>query len=200
MLVPLEDLDRETVIAAVRSLEVELFGRHAWSENAIRQELAAPARTYVFDCEREQGDPDDYGSDPRVQGPDGCVPGVFRGFAGYWYDGDDAEIMDIGVATKYQRRGLAGGMMTWLIGRAREQGANRMLLEVAVNNEAALALYRRFGFERIGLRKRYYQPEGIDAYVMALDLKPRFVGFAATAGVEDGADARYTNEKDEGTK
>lgn len=200
MLVPLEDLDRETVIAAVRSLEVELFGRHAWSENAIRQELAAPARTYVFDCEREQGDPDDYGSDSRVQGPDGCVPGIFRGFAGYWYDGDDAEIMDIGVATKYQRRGLAGGMMTWLIGRAREQGANRMLLEVAVNNEAALALYRRFGFERIGLRKRYYQPEGIDAYVMALDLKPRVVGFAASAEGDDGTDTRQTNEKDEATK
>ncbi|WP_055427243.1 GNAT family N-acetyltransferase [Bifidobacterium aesculapii] len=200
MLVPLEDLDRETAVAAIRSLEIELFGRHAWSENAIRQELAAPARTYVFDCEREQGDPDGYGSDSRVQGPDGCVPGVFRGFAGYWYDGDDAEIMDIGVATKYQRRGLAGGMMTWLIGRAREQGARRMLLEVAVNNEAALALYRRFGFERIGLRKRYYQPEGIDAYVMALDLEPRVVGFTASADGEDGADARHTNEKDEGTK
>lgn len=48
MLVPLEELDRETSIAAVRALEVELFGKHAWSENAVRQELDAPARTYVL--------------------------------------------------------------------------------------------------------------------------------------------------------
>ena len=53
-----------------------------------------------------------------------------------------------------------------------------MLLEVRVDNEPALALYQRFGFERMGLRKRYYQPEGIDAYTMSLDLKPRIVGFA----------------------
>jgi len=187
MLVPLEELDRETSIAAVRALEVELFGKHAWSENAVRQELDAPARTYVFDCEREEGCDDGSALSGHIPGPDGCLPGIIRGFAGYWYDGDDAEIMDIGVSRRYQRRGLAARMLTWLIGHAHEQGARRMLLEVAVNNDPAIALYRRFGFERIGLRRRYYQPEGIDAYVMALELIPRVVGFAGsdTAGVAD---------------
>ena len=64
-----------------------------------------------------------------------------------------------------------------------------MLLEVRVDNDPALALYQRFGFERMGLRKRYYQPEGIDAYTMSLDLKPRVAGFAApqtaSADIED---------------
>ena len=73
--------------------------------------------------------------------------------------------------------------------RAREQGAKRMLLEVRVDNTPALALYERFGFAKMGLRKRYYQPEGIDAYTMSLDLKPRVVGFAApqtaSADIED---------------
>ncbi len=32
----------------------------------------------------------------------------------------------------------------------------------------------------MGLRKRYYQPEGVDAYTMSLDLRPRIVGFAAS--------------------
>jgi len=54
-----------------------------------------------------------------------------------------------------------------------------MLLEVRVDNVPALALYERFGFTRMGLRKRYYQPEGIDAYTMSLDLEPRVVGFSA---------------------
>ena len=76
-----------------------------------------------------------------------------------------------------------------LVDEAKRQGASRMLLEVRVDNDPALALYQRFGFERMGLRKRYYQPEGIDAYTMSLDLKPRVVGFAApqtaSADIED---------------
>ena len=70
-------------------------------------------------------------------------------------------------------------MLQALVDEAKRQGASRMLLEVRVDNDPALALYQRFGFERMGLRKRYYQPEGIDAYTMSLDLKPRVVGFAA---------------------
>ncbi|MBT1160901.1 ribosomal protein S18-alanine N-acetyltransferase [Bifidobacterium sp. SO1] len=164
MLVSLDELDRETAVAAVRALEVELFGSHAWSETSIRQELDAPARTYVFDV-----------ADERKGGT--IQPDDVRGFAGYWYDGDDAEIMDVGVGKAHQRQGIAAAMMTWLIGRAGEQGARRILLEVSVVNDPAIALYRRFGFENIGLRKRYYQPEGIDAHVMALDLEPHVVGF-----------------------
>ena len=62
-----------------------------------------------------------------------------------------------------------------------------MLLEVSVVNDPAIALYHRFGFQRIGLRKRYYQPEGIDAYVMALDFEPRIVGFSGNGGVAGAA-------------
>lgn len=102
-----------------------------------------------------------------------------RGYAGFWYDGDDAEIMTIGVGRRFQRQGIAASLMEALIARAREQGAKRMLLEVRVDNTPALALYKRFGFAKMGLRKRYYQPEGIDAYTMSLDLEPRIVGFAA---------------------
>ncbi|MBW3092302.1 ribosomal protein S18-alanine N-acetyltransferase [Bifidobacterium sp. 82T10] len=172
MLASLDELDRETAVAAVRALEIELFGRHAWSEASIRQELDAPARTYVFDVAADR-------VDATIR------PNDIRGFAGYWYDGDDAEIMDVGVGKAHQRQGIAAAMMTWLIERARSQGARRVLLEVRVDNEPAIALYRRFGFENIGLRKRYYQPEGIDAHVMALDLEPRIVGFQS-AGADAG--------------
>ncbi|KFI48696.1 ribosomal protein S18-alanine N-acetyltransferase [Bifidobacterium biavatii] len=194
MLASLDELDRETAVAAVRALEVELFGRHAWSEASIRQELDAPARTYVFDVADAANDADATGGDADAAGnavandrvDETIRPDDVRGFAGYWYDGDDAEIMDVGVGKAYQRQGIAAAMMTWLIGHARSQGARRVLLEVRVDNDPAIALYRRFGFENIGLRKRYYQPEGIDAHVMALDLEPRIVGFQSA-----GADAGY---------
>ncbi|NEG89807.1 ribosomal protein S18-alanine N-acetyltransferase [Bifidobacterium aerophilum] len=169
MLISLDEIDRGTAVAAIRALEIELFGSHAWSEASVRQELDAPARTYVFDvADKRNGDT--------------VRPADVRGFAGFWYDGDDAEIMDVGVGKAHQRQGIAAAMMAWLIECAREQGARRILLEVGVVNEPAIALYRRFGFENIGLRKRYYQPEGIDAHVMALDLEPHVVGFQSADG------------------
>ena len=171
MIVDMNELGFERSVAAMRALEVELFGRHAWSENLIRGELAAPARTYLFDVDSD--------ADARNDGDTAGTVGTVRGFAGYWYDGDDAEIMDVGVAKAFQRRGIAAGLLARLIDSARTLGARRMLLEVAVNNDPAIALYRRFGFQPIGLRKRYYQPEGIDAHVMALDLNPRPVGFVS---------------------
>jgi len=167
MITDISALDRESVIAAMTRLESELFGRGAWSESAIRQELDAPARTYVVDIASD----DDSETVPANS---------IRGYAGFWYDGDDAELMTIGVGEPYQRRGIAAALLQRLVDEATARGANRLLLEVRVDNEPALALYHRFGFQRMGLRKRYYQPEGVDAYTMSLDLRPRIVGFAAS--------------------
>lgn len=161
MIVDITAVSRDLAVRSITQLEGELFGRGAWNANMVREELDAPARTYLLDVlgEAEQT--------------------VVRGYAGFWYDGEDAELMTIGVGKAYQRQGIAAALLQALVDEAKRQGASRMLLEVRVDNDPALALYQRFGFERMGLRKRYYQPEGIDAYTMSLDLKPRVVGFAA---------------------
>ena len=173
MIVDYMNIDEETVVPQMAALEADLFGRGAWSEQSIRQEFHAPARTYLFDIDG-CGIADCIAADGSA-----AKQPVVRGYAGFWHDGDDAEIMTIGVGRQFQRRGIAASLMEALIARAREQGAQRMSLEVRVDNISALALYERFGFARMGLRKRYYQPEGIDAYTMSLDLEPRIVGFAA---------------------
>lgn len=159
-------------IPRMAELETELFGRGAWNESMIRQEIAAPARTYIVDVEDHAGE-----------------DGDIRGYAGFWYDGDDAELMTIGVDGKYHRQGIATGLMSRMIQLAKTQGARRMLLEVRVDNEPALALYRRFGFQMMGRRKRYYQPEGVDAFTMSLDLQPRIAGFQAETADMDYDDA-----------
>lgn len=171
------ELDRDRFAQAVAAMERDLFGRGAWSDNAVREELDAPARAY-FAC---------LDADEIV------------GYAGYWFDGDDAEIMTVGVRADHQRRGIAARLMARMIESARAQGAARMLLEVRVDNEPALALYRSYGFTRLGLRKRYYQPEGVDAYTMALDLKERVAGFAAPHAAERaGGEETAQGEHEEG--
>ena len=155
-------VDRDVVVARIAELEHELFGVGAWSRDAVGQELDAPARTYLLAV-------------------DDADHTVIHGYAGFWYDGDDAELMTIGVERDCQRQGVATRLLAALIDQARAQGARRMLLEVRVDNAPALRLYERHGFRRMGLRKRYYQPEGVDAYTMALDLAPRTVGFQSAA-------------------
>src|SRR5699024_8742427 len=75
------------------------------------------------------------------------------------------EIHTIGVDPAQQRRGLGRLLMDQLM-RLADGLDGEVFLEVRTDNEAAVALYRSFGFEIIGERKRYYQPSGADAYTM----------------------------------
>lgn len=137
-------------IDAISALEVKLFGAGAWSRASVSTELSAPDRTYFVARQKDT---------QRV-----------IAYAGFWFDGDDAEIMTIGVSGSYQGRGIASKLMDCLKQAAQERGAHRVLLEVAVSNDPALALYRKHEFKKIGIRKRYYQPENVDAYTMAFVL------------------------------
>jgi N6-L-threonylcarbamoyladenine synthase/ribosomal-protein-alanine N-acetyltransferase len=58
--------------------------------------------------------------------------------------------------------------MLALIGEARKRGAREVFLEVRADNPGAQQLYRELGFEEIGVRPQYYQPDGVDAVVMRL--------------------------------
>ena len=78
--------------------------------------------------------------------------------------------MTIGVAGDAQGRGVGGMLLGALLDHARRIGATAAFLEVRVDNAPALALYERFGFERIGRRRRYYQPEDVDAWTMRVAL------------------------------
>jgi len=79
--------------------------------------------------------------------------------AGYFllmYALDEAHLLDVAVAGKRQGTGLGRYLLDTLCARAREMGAESVLLEVRPSNERALAVYKRYGFEEIGRRKGYY--------------------------------------------
>ena len=78
---------------------------------------------------------------------------------------DEAEILTLAVAPEARRRGVARQLLNRAMGGARASGAGSMVLEVGAGNEAAQALYGAAGFERAGLRRRYYA-WGEDALIM----------------------------------
>ncbi len=100
-------------------------------------------------------------------------PKAMAGFIIGQVAADEAEILCIGVAPEWQRRGLARQMIEGLARAATRAEAKRIYLEVAADNAAAMALYDSLGFSEVGRRKGYYQTAGaqpVDAALLALDL------------------------------
>lgn len=69
---------------------------------------------------------------------------------------DEAHLLNLSVGGQWQRKGYGWRMLEWVAGRTRDHGARSLLLEVRPSNGPALALYERYGFQRIGLRPGYY--------------------------------------------
>jgi ribosomal-protein-alanine N-acetyltransferase len=137
-------------VEQVLVLERELFGPSAWSAETFWSELAHPeSRWYVV-----AGLP--------------AEPEVLVGYAGLLAGDTEADVQTIAVASQVQGRGVGGVLVDALIGQARQRSASALLLEVRADNEPAIALYAKRGFERIAVRRRYYQPEDVDAWVMRL--------------------------------
>ncbi|WP_296666743.1 ribosomal protein S18-alanine N-acetyltransferase [Demequina sp.] len=129
--------------------EVEMFGRSAWSLELIGHDFA-----YGF---------------ARYRGIE--AGGELAGYAVYGFDGDAFHLMNIAVVPERRGEGLGRALMDDFLAEARALGAADAWLEVSVENQAALALYRAYGFEDVRVRRRYYQPEGVDAVVMRKALR-----------------------------
>jgi ribosomal-protein-alanine N-acetyltransferase len=98
--------------------------------------------------------------------------GEIRGYAILMPAVDEAELLNIGVAAAQQRKGLGRMILNEMLQTARAMNMKRVFLEVRPSNVAAIALYRRTGFDLIGARRGYYQDANgsEDALVMACDL------------------------------
>jgi N6-L-threonylcarbamoyladenine synthase len=79
------------------------------------------------------------------------------------------DIQTIAVAETARRGGLRRALMNALIGEARTRG-KEVFLEVRADSPGPKRLYETLGFEEIAVRVGYYQPDGVDAIVMRLDL------------------------------
>ena len=87
-------------------------------------------------------------------------------YLGLWMDGKRAQITTIGVDPSHRGRGHAKALMKHMLDVCSSSGVKMYSLEVRVSNGPAIALYQRYGFRQVGLRKAYYQDNHEDAYLM----------------------------------
>ncbi len=85
----------------------------------------------------------------------------------------EAEIQRIAVHPSFRQRGYASSIMEHFIKNILSDGIDKILLEVRQSNKAAISLYQRFGFKKVGQRSGYYTDNGEDAILYTLNITDR---------------------------
>ena len=138
-------------IPVLTSMEKTLFPDTPWSTAQFKEEFAGVPRTRYFcvalDSEKIIG----------YAGVMVIAPGV------------EADILTVGVLDSYRKQGIGRAFMDQLERWSLQRQAPAMMLEVDVENIAAVALYESLGYSKISTRKDYYGPS-LDAFVMRKEL------------------------------
>lgn len=116
-----------------------------WSENSFRHELQENEQAHFFVAEQD---------------------GKIIGAAGYWFIVDECHISTIASHPDWRRQGVGELLLRAMLSQALSLGAVMAALEVRASNEAAITLYRKYGFEVNRVRKRYYRDNLEDALEM----------------------------------
>jgi len=139
-----EDID------AVAAIEAATFAR-PWSRESFRQELERNVAARYLVAETD---------------------GAVTGYAGAWIILDESHITNIAVAEPFRGQGIGKKLTQALLQYLSNLGACYATLEVRVSNERALNLYKSLGFVSVGKRKRYYEDNGEDAFLMVCEHMP----------------------------
>jgi [ribosomal protein S18]-alanine N-acetyltransferase len=81
--------------------------------------------------------------------------------------GKIGRILTLDIVPEARRSGLASRLMQECEQRLRADGCSQIYLETAVNNEAALRLYHKLGYEIVRTLPKYYSSHSLDAFQMA---------------------------------
>ena len=129
-------------IADVLKVERECF-TSPWSEKMFKEEIAGKFSHYYVVEEN----------------------GRAVAYMGMWSLSGEGHITNVAVAKDYRRKGYAKALISHFIKIAQDENLEFMTLEVRASNEAAISLYKSFGFRDVGVRKNYYDNKE-DAYLL----------------------------------
>ncbi|NTV51634.1 MAG: ribosomal protein S18-alanine N-acetyltransferase [Candidatus Firestonebacteria bacterium] len=88
------------------------------------------------------------------------------GYMGFWKITKEAHITNLAVHPAFRRHKIGERLLFAAMRLARRLGMERATLEVRASNEAAQKLYEKYGFQLVALRKKYYNDNNEDAWIM----------------------------------
>jgi ribosomal-protein-alanine acetyltransferase len=141
----------EADLEQIMQIEKACFANDAWSKSNMKSELLAPHTTYVVAEESNS----------------------LIGYAGLSKlpTTTSSDIQTIAVSESHRGLGVGRKLMESLLAFAKEQKAKEVFLEVREDKPTPQSLYSSLGFRAIDRRENYYQPDGVAAIVMRLDLE-----------------------------
>ena len=139
-------------LPVLASMEKQLFSDSPWSMGQFKEEFAGVPKTRIFYVATDE--------ENQIIG----YAGVLVVAAGV-----EADVLTVGVLPQNQKQGIATAFMQRLEEWSLSKGAPAMMLEVAIDNDPAIALYEKLGYSNISTRRDYYGP-GLDAFVMRKEL------------------------------
>ncbi|WP_152363002.1 GNAT family N-acetyltransferase [Microlunatus speluncae] len=164
-------------LPAIMALEQAGFAAaERWSEISWRDELTAPGRiTLAAVIHSPTAELSEMSSPPAQLSSD---KSEVLGVVVMRVTGEVADLHRIVVAADQRRLGVGRRLLAAGMEAVREAGVRSILAEVRFDNEAAIELYQRAGFEQLGARNDYYGP-GKHALILKLydlDLRPAAAG------------------------
>jgi len=132
----------ETDLDAVLAIERSCYP-HPWSLRQFLQELENPVASILV-CETEN---------------------KVVGYVCYWLILGEMQILNVATSPQLRRNGIAARLLEQAFTRCSLTELTSSWLEVRSGNQAAIALYQRYGFKPSGTRRAYYR-DGEDALVM----------------------------------
>jgi ribosomal-protein-alanine acetyltransferase len=141
----------EADLENIMQIEKACFGNDAWSKSNMKSEILAPHTTYVV--AEESNSLIGYAGLSKLASSTSC------------------DIQTIAVSESHRGLGVGRKLMESLLAFARAQKAKEVFLEVREDKPTPQKLYLSLGFKAIDRRENYYQPDGVAAIVMRLDLE-----------------------------
>ncbi len=127
-----------------------------WNEEMFKSELSLDF-AYNFTCKLSLSGTGD----------------ILVGYMCVWLFHGEAHILNIAVHPDYRRMGLGTHLMQFFIDFSRRTKVKTLTLDVRSSNHPAIEMYRKLGFQKVGLRPHYYADNHEEALIMALKLKER---------------------------
>ena len=137
----------ENDIETVAALESEIFS-DSWSAKSIKETYENKAALILGA----------YQNDALI------------GYVIFYYVLDEGEIARIAVSPSHRRQGVAEEIFAGLLDFCKENNIERILLDVRISNEPAIAFYRKSGFADDGIRKNFYENPKEHALLMSADV------------------------------
>jgi ribosomal-protein-alanine N-acetyltransferase len=164
----------EADISQVADIEAESFPT-TWPRTAYRRELNNKLARYLVLVDRSHApvvhqprvQKSFFGLRRRVAEDEMTTNDFIVGYVGVWFMVDEAHIVAIAVRESYRGQGLGELLLSRAMDLAMENQQDVVTLEVRRSNLVAQALYEKYRFLKVGVRRRYYSDNHEDAIIMS---------------------------------